>query len=293
MQSFCIASPFPHLINIIKHLAVWMLLLVFFVRCERENVDLAPSLAVIEGTFDTDGYPVVLFSSSVTPGIDGTIKDNVINWGKVTISDGEREVILTGRRDDKYLPPYKYYTREMKGVPGKIYRLTAEFDNLYAESECLMPYPTEIERVEIASTESDSLKSATLYFIAPEDVPAYYYVSLVDLTLQSVPRPCVMGTLRTDVAGKEYSIPIMRPKIKIDGDVYIPNLSVGSVYRVYLNRVTKEVFEFWRAFDNMVMFSSSPFISSDQSLPSNIKGGYGVWSPQGSASTMIIPVLDD
>lgn len=255
--------------------------------CGEYKLDIEPPKAVIEGIFDSGGYPVVLFSSSVSPGVDGSLKDNVINWGKVTISDGEKEVILTGRVDNGYLPPFKYYTQDMVGVPGRQYRITAKFNDLYAESECTMPFPTEIDRIELKATDNDTLMAATLFFTSPADTPSYYYLTMSDVRERTPARPCMMGVICADRPGKEYSLAVMRPKSKIEDIKYVPHLTKGGMYRISLNRVTKEVYDFWRAYDNMVMFSSSPFISAEQSLPSNIAGGYGVWSPQGTSSITI------
>lgn len=255
--------------------------------CDGYEPETEEPKAVIEGTFDSGGYPVVLFSSSVSPGVDGSIKDNVINWGKVTISDGNEEVILSGRVDDGYLPPFKYYTRGMTGVPGRKYRITAKYNNLYAESECVMPFPTEIDRIQLTATDNDTLLAATLFFTSPADTPAYYYLTMSDTQTRTPARPCMMGTICADKPGIEYSMAVMRPKSKIEDKKYIPHLEKGGIYNICLNRVTKEVYDFWRAYDNMVMFSSSPFLSADQSLPSNITGGYGVWSPQGTSSMTV------
>lgn len=256
--------------------------------CENDEPSTPEVLPVIEGSFDSDGYPIVKFTKSISPEIEGSIKDNVINWGKITIFDGEKNVILTGRVDKKYTPSYIYYTRDMQGVPGKSYHLTAEFDRLYAEAESMMPSPTDIDHIELKPTENDSLKSATLYFVSPEDTPAYYYLTMSNISENGVAYPCLMGTLQADKPGTEYAIPIMCPKIKIDNAKYVPHLKAGVEYKIFLNRVTKEVYDFWKAYDNMVMFSSSPFISSNQSLPGNVVGGYGVWSPQGTSSRFIM-----
>ena len=50
---------------------------------------------------------------------------------------------------------------------------------------------------------------------------------------------------------------------------------------VRLERVSKQVYDFWSAFDNASMFGGSQFVTVDSSLPSNIEGGCGVWSAQG------------
>lgn len=267
----------------------------FFPACE-ESPSFPERKAVIEATFNSGGYPIVLFSSSIAPGIDGSLADAVINWGKVTISDGEREAVLTGFADKSYLPPYRYTTLDMQGEPGKTYTLTARFNDLYAESTINMPYPVAIDSVSFAPTEVDSLRAATLHFTSPTDTPSFFYLSLQSSERGSHASPCLMGCIRTDSPDAHYSIAVLKPKIKInqlenelqslDNDMYVPQLVVGEEWIVWLNRVEESVYNFWKAYDNMVLFSTSPFISANESLPTNLIGGYGVWSPQGSASLL-------
>lgn len=251
--------------------------------CENEPPLQEPQ-AVIEGTFSSGGYPTILFSSSVIPGIDGTLQDAMINWGKVTLSDGEREVVLSGRVDNSYLPPFRYYTLDMKGEPGKTYTVTADFKDLHAESTMRMPYPTEIDSLVFSATDDPGLLALSLHFTSPADTPAYYYITIQGTEKESHPSPCMMGTLAAIEPGQAYSMPVMKPKVKIDTLTYIPHFSIGEECIVHLNRVEKPVYDFWKAYDNMILFSTSPFISANESLPTNVEGGFGVWSPQGTAS---------
>ncbi len=264
----------------------------YLLSCE-EIVSPSEKKAVIEGTFNSGGYPTILFSSSVVPGIDGLLSEAVINWGRVTISDGEKEVVLTGYVDHNYLPPFRYTTIDMQGEPGKKYKITADFLDLHAESTVEMPYPVGIDSVSFALTEVDTLRATTLHFTSPSDTPAFFYLTLQQNVRGAHPNPCLMGTIRTDIPNYPYSIAVLKPKFKIDiaennmqsqiKKEYVPQLTIGEEWTVRLNRVEEKVYDFWKAYDNMILFSTSPFISTSESLPSNIEGGYGIWSPQGSA----------
>ena len=253
---------------------------------DTDNEMVAPRVAVIEGSINSGEYPSVLFSASVSPGINGSLKESVVNWGKVTISDGEREVVMTGRVDNAYMPPFRYYTTKIVGEPGKTYTITADFADLHAKASMRMPYPTPIDSVSLIQV-SDSLFAATLHFTSPADTPAYYYLSMAEENSRSSHKPSMMGSICADMAGIHYSIPILRPKNKISNGKYIAQLKLGETWNIRLNRVEKEVYDFWTAYDNMLLFSSSPFISSNESLPTNILGGYGIWSPQGSSNISI------
>lgn len=276
----------------------WLYPLIAFLCIACEEAPAYPAeKAVIEATFSSGGYPNVLFSASVVPGKEGKLSDAVVNWGKVTLSDGEREVILTGKADNSYLPPFRYTSIDMCGEPGKIYKITADFGNLHAESTVRMPVPVAIDSVTFTPTEIDTLRAATLHFTSPLESPSFFYLTLEPIQRGSHPSPCLMGTISTDLPGKHYSVAVLKPKLKIiypkdgnqnrDKEKYIPHLAVGEEWIVRLNRVEESVYNFWRAYDNMILFSTSPFISTNESLPTNIIDGYGVWSPQGTSSLML------
>lgn len=250
--------------------------------CEEET-SITSRKAVIEGYICTDETPRVIFSSSVVPNTSGNVADAVVNWGKVTISDGDTTIIMTGRSDDTYTPPFVYYTFDMTGTPGKTYSILAEFKDLKAHSAVKMPYPVEIDSITLTPTDIDTLRSATLHFTSPAETPSYFYISMKKTGRGSRMLPCMMGTIKTDLPNAHYSLPLLPPRVKIDSTRYISQLIVGEKWTVSLNRTESRVFNFWKAYDDMVMFSSSPFISTTESLPTNITGGFGIWSVEGSS----------
>lgn len=272
--------------RVILFVPLVLILILFAGGCEKEYVSSALTKGVIDGRFGSGGYPDIVFSRSIVPEEEGTLSDVMINWGKVTIDDGEREVVLTGRMDSSRIPPFYYYTFDMKGEPGKTYTLKASFRDISVESVSRMPYPVPIDSIIFSPTESDSLRSAVLYFTAPDEVPSYFYISMREPGRGD--NPCMLGCIRTNRAGEKCSLPVLRPKQKIDSVKYVPHLKIDDVVTVSLNRVEKEVYDYWSSYDNMVMFSSSPFISTNESLPSNIEGGFGIWSPQGTSSLTIV-----
>lgn len=266
-----------------------ILLLAAF-ACGEDPVSAKPA-PVIEGWINSDGYPVVMFTASfVTDDYGKPIADKMIRWGKVTISDGETTAILTGGLDKEYFPPYRYYTFDIKGVPGRTYRIVADYEDLHAEAECTMPFPTSIDSIAVRSIQgNDSLRSATLHFTAPADCPAYFCVTLRDLDPRGRPLPAMMGCVRADVPGVHMELPLLRPKNSLDTVPFIPQFTIGQRYDVTLCRVSPEVYEFWDGYNNLTIFGGSQFVSASSSLKGNIRGGFGVWSAQG-ASTRLLEV---
>ncbi len=253
--------------------------------CDDDGTDGIPVLPVIEGWIDSDGYPVVMFTASVTSDeAAASLIDKMIVWGKVTISDGSRTVVMTGSLADGYFPPYRYYTFDMKGEPGRTYTVVADYAELHAEASCRMPFPTEISSLRLAAIEgNDSLRTATLSFMAPEDCPAYYCVTVRDLLEKTRPYPAMMGTVVAETPGEEIEMPVYCPKNMLDTASYVSNFHVGSRLEVGLSRVEEPVYRFWTDYDNAVMFGGSQFINASMSLRGNIQGGYGIWSARGTS----------
>lgn len=262
--------------------------------CSHGDDAAVPALPVIEGYMVSGEFPVVVFSSTITPKeSDGSLSDALISWGKVVISDGEKEVILTGKVDKSYLPPYVYYTNDFKCEAGKSYFVKADYGDLHASARCYIPSPTPIDAITIAPTENDTLYAATLHFTAPQDVPAYYYVSMRGLERGDIAKICPMSTIRADVPGQDISVSLLRPKTPISGETYVANFTIGEEFIVSLNRVESDVYAFWQGYDNMLLTSHSPFISSDITLSGNISGGLGIFSGQGASSMPLIIQLPE
>ena len=98
--------------------------------CSAEKpAEVEPRL-VVERWIESGGAPVVMVTTSVTPTREpqevSSLSENIERWAKVTVGDGEKEVILTGYISGRYFPPYYYTTGHMSGEVGKTYRLTVE-----------------------------------------------------------------------------------------------------------------------------------------------------------------------
>lgn len=243
-----------------------------------------PSQLVLEGSFDSMGYPdVILTRSIVTDGSDVDISELLMRWATVRISDDSgREVILTGAPSKRHFPPYHYYTTEMRGEPGHTYTITATYRDLCVTATARMPYPTPIDSVSSAPVaDNDTLRSLMLHFTAPADCPAYYHVSTMLQGYDGRFLPGTLGIAEAHTPGMAISVPAMRAKSSTDTAEFVPHMPVGAICGIKLERVEPEVYEFWKVFSNQALFGSSEFFDTSFSLPGNVQGGFGIWSPQG------------
>lgn len=271
-----------------KFLYIHAIIPMLLAACAGE-IEPQPPRPVIEGWIDSDGYPVVMFTSSLSPdAAGGNLSDMMIRWGRVTISDGERTVIMTGGLNHDFLPPYRYYTFEMKGQPGRTYTVTADYEDLRAKASCTMPEPTAIDSIVFRPAENnDSLRTGTLYFTAPANCPAYYNVEIRQHFHGGRPYPVPFGTVTATTPGKKIAVPLSRPKNALDTVPYEAQFRVGEQLEISLCHIDPQVYDFWHAYGNDVMFGHSVFLGGSQSLPTNISGGYGVWSARGTSKESI------
>lgn len=259
--------------------------------CDDGARTAAPRRLVVEGWFNSGSYPEVLLNLSMVPSDEeGSVAESIVRWGVVSVSDGEREVILTGGPSDKYFPPYHYYTFDMEGVPGRTYTLKATYRDMTVTSTATMPFPTPVGSLEATPVEgNDTLRHLTLRFTAPDDTPAYYHLSARAHSRDGREYPCMIGAHEVLRPGTEVSLPVYRGNRSTrPGENFDADFPAGETVTVTLARVSREVFLFWRAFDNASLVNGSVFVGAPGSLPSNISGGYGVWSPQGASTATIL-----
>ncbi len=263
-------------------------LLAAMAACDSGEPAPAPQRLVVEGWLNSGSYPEVLLNLSMVPSDqEQSVAESIVRWGKVSISDGQQEVILTGAPSDRYFPPYHYYNFDMVGEPGKTYTLRATYRGMEVISTVTMPRPTPIDGIDVTPVAgNDTLRHLTLRFTAPDDTPAYYHLSAQVLGIDGREYPCMLGAHEVLKPGVEVVLPVYRANRSTATavDEYVADFPVGSRVSVTLARVSPEVFEFWRAFDNASLVSGSVFVGAPGSLPSNIDGGYGVWSPQGATT---------
>ena len=263
---------------------------VFFCSCEEDEPAgiSATGPLVIEGHIDSEGYTEVVFTSSIVPeGNSGTLDNSMIRWGKVTVSDGIKTIVLTGGPQSDYMPPYLYYGYGLYGTPGRTYTLEAEYDGKKVNAQCTMPTPTPIDRLECVSSGTAGLYSVMIHFTAPDDCPAYYHISTMLIGEEGHYYPSVLGTVCAETPGTHIEMPAYRGKHFGNSQSFTPLWHEGDMVGVCLARVSKEVYEFWTAYNNEVLFGGSQFVGVSESLPGNIVNGYGVWSARGVSHSAI------
>ena len=130
-----------------QHLLISLVLLAaLFTACNSQPIEQPESL-IVEAWIDANGFPYVLIHKSYVLAsapdtittLENIVENQLIPFGKVTISDGETQAILTGRLDTMYLPPYTYTTIDIEGQVGRTYTITVTYNDLYATATTTIP----------------------------------------------------------------------------------------------------------------------------------------------------------
>ena len=268
----------------------WTLL--FLTACNEDTIYNEPQL-VVEGWIEDGSFPVVILTTTL-PISDhyqnfDDIKNHVIKWAKVTVSDGEKEVILTGTYKDRYEPPYIYTTTDLRGKVGKTYKLTVDYKDFHAEAETVIPpvatfdkisiKPTNNGKYKIMATIADPAEEKNYYKIFSRVVPEQgYYLSFY---------PCIFHDSMPEL---HNGITILRGERSNDKEREI-YFDKDDHVLVKLAQVDEEGYRFWKDYEESCAFARNPMFPLKENIHSNIKGGLGYWCGYGAKEYMVY--IDD
>ena len=266
--------------------------LLALIGCEEAvRPSYAPEI-VVEGWIENGGFPVVILtttvpvSSSVKDSTD--LKDHIIRWGKVTISDGEKDVILTGRVDDRYFPPYIYTTSGMRGVVGKEYCLTVEYSGRTVTASTTIPEPVPLEYVKVKEVENGSSTTEDRRYqiiggLKDDPHTKDYYKVFTKIQHQDSSFVSSFLGLTDDAVLTDQikEIPINRGfgTIGWKNENYFKH---DDIVHIRFSTLTQQGYEYWSDFEEIQSLSQNPFFPISTDIRSNIKGGLGYWTGYGS-----------
>lgn len=261
--------------------------------CSEDPFSAQEPQLVVEGWIDEGGAPVVFVTTSVpfssTSDTDYDMTNHLVRWAKVTVSDGDTTVVLTGKFMKRYTPSYGYTTGEMFGCSGRTYRLTVDYESYHAEAVTTIPPHASISYFEkMPCAESDTLYELRAYIghsptsannaLAPS-VEGYKFFVMrkgKDTYYQS----CNMGLYAASRLQSGASLPVFQAHRYAVKD-YTPYFSLRDTLYVKLATVDAASYRFWQSYEESVSLSRTPFFSSGNNLHGNLHGALGYWCGYG------------
>ena len=268
-----------------KKILLLILIPLFGGSCNENSFIISDPEIVVEGWIESGGFPVVILSTTVQPNqeyIDlDDLQNNVIRWATVSINCGDKSVILIGKVDKSYYPPYIYTTSEMRGQSGKEYELNVSYKDYSINAVTSIPESIEIENFNVVKCEnSDSLYQLNALIKDNKDEVNYYKFFTRVKEEDKIYLSSFMGLYGDDLLDETTLIPVYggissfkkrhSPYFKIDDEVFVK-----------LAHLDSSSYEFWKDYQNVTFSSSVSFFPDRENMRSNIIGGMGYWCGYG------------
>ena len=258
------------------------LLTVTLVACDDDIFGNSQSQMVVDGWIEDGGFPTVIITRTLPITEDfvsvNNLGDYIVKWAKVTVSDGVDSVVLTGKYDNNYFPPYIYTTGRMRGKAGHTYYLTIKENDNIVRSVTTIPVnaPDVDFKVEMRSS-NDSLYQITACLSDSNEQADYYQIfSRVGVNTSQY-SAAFLGSLSDATLGDYAEIPVYRGKALSDSVDYTPYYHISDSVSVKIASVDEDSLHFWSDFTNNISLSSNFFLSPSNKIYSNVKGAIGCW----------------
>lgn len=255
------------------------------IGCADAYIPESKPLVVIEGWIEDKGYPIVILTTTVPIGKEikdiESLEEHIIRWGKVTVSDGDKEVVLIGMQNTDYFPPYIYTTSEIKGVAGKSYSIKVEYSGRTVTATTTIPEPVPLEYIKVKKSEREDSYYLTGGLKDDPSSKDYYKVFVRRSLKDSTYRPSFMGLTDDGIMNEETAeIPINSgiPTVMEKGDNFF---SSDDLVFVKFCSIDKQSYMYWSDFESIYSLSRNPFLPCNSHIRSNIKGGLGYWAGYG------------
>ena len=268
--------------------------LLLITACKKENIPTQVHQSiVVEGWIENDEFPIVILTKTLSVSEEyqdiNELQNLLVRWAKVTISDGTNIIVLTGRYDDTYYPPYVYTTSYMKGEVGKTYSLKVEYDNNVITAQTTIPAPPVIDAYKIEKcADSDTLYQITACFNDNPDEKNYYQFFTKVGTNTNHYIGSYLGSIDDTMIHGFMEYPVYRGRTIQEYGSYTPYFSVSDKVSVKFAQVDETAYRFWDAFTKAQSLNDNMFFSPAASLPSNIHGGTGYWCGYGAVNTHFV-----
>lgn len=269
---------------------IFIFLLLVTVGCTDVIIPEYPQQIVVEGWIEEGRAPIVMVTTTVPVSTERqeleSLEKNVVRWATVSVSDGEKEVYLTGRRNNDYFPPYIYTTAMMSGKAGKTYSLRVKYSGMVVEAKTTIPQPHWLQHIRAEkSGDGDGYVIVAGLKDRPETKDWYRFFVRVagkDSVYTSSFLSLVDDVVLADGVNEIQVFNAFNPStLETEGtDMYFKE---GDKVGVKLCTMDEEAYQYWEDFDDVASLSLNPFFPVMKKIRSNIQGGLGYWAGYGSS----------
>lgn len=276
-----------------KSAIILFLAILLPLSCNKE-VPHTESRLVVEGWIESGGHPIVRLSESLLVEVDKEIKpldflDNVVKWARVTVSDGDTTMLLTGVVDPNYFPPYVFSTSHMTGMVGKTYELRVEYKDYVATAKTTIPEPVSLDTVYVASVK-DSLCHVVCGFTDPPRKGNNYKLFTRTEGIDSHYHPSALAQTDDELLDG-YTEVFLYSTMRLMDFIAIPNIRLGNEFWVKLCTMDAEAYNFWRYYE-VILYANVFNAETGTVMDGNVDGALGYWIGYGVADPVHIMLED-
>ena len=274
----------------LKHIFGDLILSFLLYSCVREEVD--HTKMVVEGWIDAGKHPIVMLHTSYSLSLsepDSTtlldvLEQHMVLFGKVVIFDGEDSVILTGRVDTNYLPPYIYTTTKIIGEVGKTYSLHAKYKEFSAKAKTEIPKIASLDSIRVTNLNQ---KMNVVGYANHLEV-GEPYILMARTTDQRQYKICPMGAFR---ASSTESIITINNPIDFTGEGAMLQTLFPKTDSVEISikfaKIGEAEFQMWDSYIAQKLTQGMFFMETYSNIISNIENGNGYWCGMGASEYCI------
>lgn len=252
---------------------------------------------VVEGWIDAGGFPIVMVTTSVPTSTEYQSIDDqeshLMRHARVTVSDGENSVILTGMYNNAYFPPYIYTTSDLRGAVGKSYSLKVELPSvgLTATGVTTIPAAVPLDSIWcVPSADEKGKYNIKARFSDPEATEDYYrlFVKVADKDSSFV--ASYMGCHKDSDLTRPAEVAVMKGLSVNNQSSWEWNpasFENGERVKVRFCTMDRASYEYWNSYDRVVSLSVSALLPATYNPEYNISGGIGYWCGYGAKAYSI------
>lgn|SRR5574344_57400 len=268
-------------------LFLWAITALLFIGCKEELTTTSSGL-VVEGWIDDGGFPVVYVTSTIPTSFEyqyiDSISNYVIKWAKVTVSDGDTTVVLTGKVDSNYFPNYIYTTGWLRGKSGKSYTLTVDYKDFHASAVTTIPQRVPVDSFAVDRCSiSDTLYQIKAFFTDPPAEQNYYKFFTKRLNRDKNYYSSLFGTFSDAALDTMPSIPVLRSNGLLSTEKYSPYFTLKDDVIVKFVQLDLVSYHFWHDFESSVSLSRNFLMPDVSNLRGNVSGALGYWCGYGAS----------
>lgn len=257
--------------------------------CSEVEIPLAEPDIVIEGWIEEGRHPIVIVTTSVSATSKyqdwDVLYDCIVRWARVTVSDGDESVILTGKFSKTHFPPYVYTTSRIVGEAGKTYTLTVEYEDHVEHAVTTIPGRVPLEYIKVVETEDDAYKIVAGLKDDPETRDYYRFFTKVE-GMDSTYVPSFLGLVDDALLDDRVNeIDVNSAFVANFGTVQRSPMAYleDDVVHVRFSAMDEASFAYWSDYDDLTTLAANPFFPVHKKIRSNVSSGMGYWAGYGSS----------